>query len=382
MSYVYRFLNEQSETIYIGKSKILDKRLRIHFTKGHLSGDCYKETKEIQYIEVPSEIDSLLYELILINKYMPKYNKLDKVDDNKISLFNIENLEEHWKKYNDDLDLVNNFNYNNFFKLKKSKEEYLKDRIKLRDYNNSRGGYVYLKYQKNCNLFDGLIENISNITRIIYLSTYLDYHSNLLVKYGHCKKIEPMERRDIREILGLSDRIFYTFMKEMKEANIIFCKNKNYYLNERYFVKGDTEKGSIYIRLYKNAIKNLYKENVVRSHKILSYVFAMIPFLHYQTNKVCKNINSTNYSDIESLSFKELSYFLVSDNDIKTNLSRFKKNLLSLQFKINGRLENVLHYDEKEKTISVNPRIFWRGTDIDYVYSIEDKFYVEGDREK
>lgn len=76
MYYVYRFLNQNNETIYIGRTKNLKKRIeQEHFAShGHLPVECYKETKSVQYIKLTNQNEMIMYEIYLIDKYSPKYN--------------------------------------------------------------------------------------------------------------------------------------------------------------------------------------------------------------------------------------------------------------------------------------------------------------------
>ncbi|MDP9675394.1 putative GIY-YIG superfamily endonuclease [Paenibacillus jamilae] len=74
---VYMFLNSNSEVIYIGKTKQIIERMEAqHFTKsGHCPTSCYLETSEIWHANTKSESEMAIYEIYLINKYKPKYNK-------------------------------------------------------------------------------------------------------------------------------------------------------------------------------------------------------------------------------------------------------------------------------------------------------------------
>lgn len=76
MSFVYRFLNEQNEIIYVGRTNNIHHRIGSqHFKKhGHLTDACYEECKYVDYAELVSENDSKIYEIYLIDKYSPKYN--------------------------------------------------------------------------------------------------------------------------------------------------------------------------------------------------------------------------------------------------------------------------------------------------------------------
>lgn len=105
---VYRFLDSEAKTIYIGKSKNVHRRLfSQHFKKsgvyGHLPVQCYKDTCKIEIIECKDHAQAVAMEQYLIDKYVPKYNKADKRKD----IFNSSYFEdknryeqlEKWKLY-------------------------------------------------------------------------------------------------------------------------------------------------------------------------------------------------------------------------------------------------------------------------------------------
>lgn len=77
--YVYRFLNQQNQVIYVGRTNNIIRRIRQqHFGKnGHLPKECYNETKTVEYAKVASQNDAILYELYYIEKYHPIYNTSD-----------------------------------------------------------------------------------------------------------------------------------------------------------------------------------------------------------------------------------------------------------------------------------------------------------------
>ena len=100
----YRFLDNQANTIYIGSSKNIHRRLfSQHFKRGHLPQECYNNTAKIEIIKTKDYATALALEIYLIDKYLPKYNKKDKRKD----LFNstkFDNLEyyqklERWELY-------------------------------------------------------------------------------------------------------------------------------------------------------------------------------------------------------------------------------------------------------------------------------------------
>lgn len=73
---VYLFLDEKDNILYVGKAKNLKKRVSSYF-KNKLGGKTsllVSQISKIKTIKVDSEIESLLLEANLIQKYLPKYN--------------------------------------------------------------------------------------------------------------------------------------------------------------------------------------------------------------------------------------------------------------------------------------------------------------------
>lgn len=65
--FVYRFMNNLDQVIYVGKTKnSLSKRFKSH---RHLPDDCYASVKRIEYISCLSESDMTIKEIFYINKY-------------------------------------------------------------------------------------------------------------------------------------------------------------------------------------------------------------------------------------------------------------------------------------------------------------------------
>ena len=100
----YRFLDNQANTIYIGSSKNIHRRLfSQHFKRGHLPQECYNNTAKIEIIKTKDYATALALEIYLIDKYLPKYNKRDKRKDlfNETKFDNPEYYQklERWELY-------------------------------------------------------------------------------------------------------------------------------------------------------------------------------------------------------------------------------------------------------------------------------------------
>ena len=100
----YRFLDELENTIYVGSSKNIDRRLKSHFVgkQGHLGKDTYNQVARVEICKCEDYPSALALEQYLINKYKPRYNSKDK--DHNINSKVVANNEiyeklENWHLY-------------------------------------------------------------------------------------------------------------------------------------------------------------------------------------------------------------------------------------------------------------------------------------------
>ncbi len=101
--FVYMFLDENEEVLYIGSSIHLIARIESqHFLSqhGNLSKDCILETYKVLYHQGVSDTDMKIKERYLITTLSPKYN--DKMNKNDKISFEIPNI--NWKLYSLDIE--------------------------------------------------------------------------------------------------------------------------------------------------------------------------------------------------------------------------------------------------------------------------------------
>ena len=96
MAYTYRFKDIEGNIIYVGfTGQTMAERMNQHFTKGHLPAECYKSVASIECMKFKTKSDAQVMEVYFINKFKPKYNKLNK----KADTLTINLGEEKWKVY-------------------------------------------------------------------------------------------------------------------------------------------------------------------------------------------------------------------------------------------------------------------------------------------
>lgn len=96
--YLYRFLNNTGEVIYVGKTeRELRQRMKEHFgNHGHLKEEVYSEVKYVEYLEFNSKSTMDYLEIYFINLYNCKYNTQNKSDNPEIHPV----INQEWKSLN------------------------------------------------------------------------------------------------------------------------------------------------------------------------------------------------------------------------------------------------------------------------------------------
>lgn len=85
----YIYYNKEDEVIYVGKAKILKRRVLSYFNRKHDSvkvNVLVSQIERLEYIITNTEVEALILESHLIKKYKPRYNVLLK-DDKKYPYF-------------------------------------------------------------------------------------------------------------------------------------------------------------------------------------------------------------------------------------------------------------------------------------------------------
>jgi len=151
--YLYKFINNNDEIIYVGKTKNnIRIRLNQHFgNNGHLSNEDYSEVVRVEYAKVKSESDLVVYEPYYINLYKPKLNsELKKQDILTIQLPNL-----IWEEISIIKNNIFNYKYNFDFDFENIVDCILfkKDQIRFVKDLRAKEGTKLLKSIVELNLF-------------------------------------------------------------------------------------------------------------------------------------------------------------------------------------------------------------------------------------
>ncbi|MGG0418256.1 hypothetical protein ABEY52_19660 [Priestia aryabhattai] len=196
----------------------------------------------------------------------------------------------------------------------------------------------------------------------LVLQTYIDYSNNSLVKSTH--NPTPMKRRDIGEVLGISNRshvkkhIDNFLEKGLLIEKIIAVDGKevsSFCIDERYHFKGKTDNQKV-VKSFSEQIRRIYNTNLSKKSKKqpadMGFLYLILPYIHYHTNILCSNPFETNTQAIEALSIVDICRVTGLDKkNVQAKLNNLKWDGMTVFAKvIKGRKTHL----------KVNPFVFYR----------------------
>lgn len=167
MFYLYRFLNDENEILYVGKTKqSLSDRFYAHC---HLPEECYNKTKKIECTLCKTESDLHIYENYYINKFKPTYNTDSKYDDELTIIL----PELIWNTYEEGEKYCKSLRHSTCMYKQEKDEKYIKNNIENFLYENL--GNVMLKREDREELVNiiNARKNGKQLKKIEYLNDYL-----------------------------------------------------------------------------------------------------------------------------------------------------------------------------------------------------------------
>ncbi|MFR1064022.1 hypothetical protein [Intestinibacter bartlettii] len=264
---------------------------------------------------------------------------------------------------------IGNLSENDTIEIKKNKTPkqlaIINSKTQLGKLEQELGGYVQVYYVSQRLLYDDIPIDKANITRFLYLATYIDYDNrepNLLVIKNKKNELVPMTRKDMQIVMKLSKGQISKFLKEMKDNNLIFETSNRFYINDNYATKGKMKKDNDCTRLYINPVRNLYENCTSREHKLLSYIYQLIPFADYNTNFITINNEAANIKTIMQL--------LGLSTDNKNAVNKFKKKMLQFHITYNDNEYYLFgaitreYANNTDTRLVINPRVLWSGNNL------------------
>lgn len=202
------------------------------------------------------------------------------------------------------------------------------------------------------------------IPKIIVLASYAGFRRQLMLTLK-----TPMKRADIPKVLGLSRSGAYKFWREVKDRFFVEDEAHFVYLNTPNIFRSQIPKdlrGKHLQKVFIKTVRELYQQTDIRKHTQLGYVFQMLPYVNLEYNILCIDPFETQLQEVQPLTVKDLCNLIGYDS---TQAKRLIRELASLRYSHNGRIEYLLSYvsngaeAHESKKIFLNPHIVYNGSD-------------------
>lgn len=201
----------------------------------------------------------------------------------------------------------------------------------------------------------------ASLTRLIFIATFIDKSKESTEnRLTDNRGKDFFTKKEVKQVLKLSDTCFDSFWNEMIN-NKIFVLNQNneVVINDKMFQYGKIDElNENRIRLYCGAIRRLYVRCPARQHKLLGYIFRIIPFVSKEYNIICYNPEEKDANLIRPMTLEKLCEIIDYD---KSNIRRLLKDILSIQIEGQQLVKYVSDGTLNTSYLVVNPKAYYAG---------------------
>lgn len=242
----------------------------------------------------------------------------------------------------------------NYKKFLEAKQKYKFQGAEIQKQYKKYGSFVWFLYNAGQVLDLGIQPD--ELTKLIYISTYMGYNNRLMVSED-----ESMTKKQMREILRVSEDTFRKFYTSLTNTGILSeDMDKCLYLNTSIFKRGaikdvkdiDCNRTRVYIK----SIRSLYTQAKISEHKLLSYLFQAIPFVNVNYNILCFNPLENDLQKVKPMIMKDfcviIGYSQDNDRRLKTKLKGLRLQQLPV-FSFVDNADGLFCY--------INPNVYYAG---------------------
>lgn len=229
------------------------------------------------------------------------------------------------------------------------------------------GNYIHL-YFKNVDSLTYLTE--SEKLRLIFFSTFSNYEGYLSI-VGKGNRSEYLNKRKLMEISGMKTRTFNSTYKSLIDNELLIEENGKIKVNRIIANKGKVQnKSNEYARVFAKTVQTLFLNCRQDEHKILYYLFKILPFVHLETNIVCENPLECDISLIKSKDMKQICDIIGYQ---RNNSSRLFNEIKNLEIG-NQPAFGMFTTKYGNNKLMVNPRLYYMGSKLEH-FEFLDKLF-------
>lgn len=267
-------------------------------------------------------------------------------------------------EFTEELRTYTNLAKANGLELSKELDNTLIDIIKIKEQKDKKKYRFMEKSEENKEVIDefgSFYFNFYNkynqverqyLFRFMYLCAFMNYENIL------ANNRRSFNEDDLKKILNLSNSEYYRTKNSLLDNEFIRIQGKEIIINDVICKKGKVKinKSIEVVRMFDNAIKELYINSVPREHKKLALLIEILPYVNYKYNVLCHNPKEENLTKIKPLSMRELCCLVRYDEN---NSNKLKKDLFKIR--VGGELVIGIWERACGKTIHVNPCVYYKG---------------------
>ncbi|URJ51253.1 hypothetical protein [Paenibacillus polymyxa] len=235
----------------------------------------------------------------------------------------------------------------------------------LGQWAEEHGGFVFALF-KGCETFVERFPSLSqsDYARVMFLGTYTSYDGGRLQHDNG----RPIKRAGLADLLGMH-RVRYSELHRKLVAESIISEDEetgDLYMNPSIFYRGEIKKENTYdlseyryICMFRNTVRSLYETyGKGREVKQLAILYAVLPFINFNTNIVCFNPEETQEDRLQPMDVERLAALLGYKD-----AQKLRKALDAV--KLNGKNVFLLVpdvHDKRKRRVIVNPRVVFAGS--------------------
>lgn len=195
----------------------------------------------------------------------------------------------------------------------------------------------------------------ANVTRLIYLSTFLSFGSNILMKTER----SAMRYDELPMILNCSNKTVKRFWDEVSPQYITLTDDGLMLTNDVIFLRDKLKDRSSYFqKIYKDCVRKLF-ETAINLNSI-GYIFQMLAYVNIEFNVLCRNPEESELQNIHPITIDQFCELIGYNANQK---SRIVNTYKKIRFNVNGREERLIAFVDGGQRIVINPRVIYSGAD-------------------
>lgn len=245
---------------------------------------------------------------------------------------------------------------------KEQQEGFKKHSDNQKEYNAVKEEYgeFYFKERIDRKKFKINNEESSDLARLIYSLTFMDYNRILVTESG-----AYIDKSVLFKIMNVDRKIFNKWFQKMIDDNIFMYLNDSYIavMSEEY-IKGNLPdtKNNPYIKLYNDTIREIYESNKGKNMNAMGLIFKMISYIHKDTNAVCSNPKCKDVDKIKYITAGQIAKELGYSDKILQMEKMFSKFRLANGEPIILFMSDGNRFDDR---VIINPIIMFGGNSKD-----------------